>query len=251
MVGKCQGRIVSEEEAERIKARRVERVQRVLQPPTANVPPNHKLTGVGTGFFVAMDGKLLTNEHVVSGCAVVTIDTTIGSKITAEVVATDVVHDLALLHAQIAAPSIAVFHDAANIQVGRPITLIGYPNQGLTPIVPLSTNGSLLGFDLKSPELSGFVLKADVRRGNSGGPVLDADGLVIGVIHSKVDTVKIYEITKKFVENVGFAVSNLMILRFLDTYQVKYQTGVSGDALTDEQIVALARLYVVRVGCWK
>jgi len=217
-------------------------------PTEAYVNKGLRDSGMGTGFFVRSDGSLLTNNHVVSTCEAVSIETTDGKESLATVVSYDAGHDLALLKADTAAPAVARFRAKVRLD-GRHGVLVGYPSRGLPRIRPTLLSAALTG--PVSPDGTHFSLKADVRPGNSGGPVLDDSALVVGVVFGKINSVLVYQNTGKTIDDVGFAISNDIVLAFLTQHGIA--TTVTDDAIpkTDDVLFDEGRQFVVRVLCWK
>jgi len=96
-----------------------------------------------------------------------------------------------------------------------------------------------------------FPIRADVRRGNSGGPVLDAAGDVIGVVFAKVDTPAIYAKTGQRIEDVGFGLGLHVLRDFLRPLGVKLLSAGSGERLDEQARLARAREFVAQVRCWR
>ena len=148
LANRCDGAIVTREEAAAIRGRRADAIRRALEPVPAAVP-GRRLTGIGTGFFVAEAGQVLTNNHVVAGCAAISVTTSTGKTATAALIGADEENDLAVLDANMAAPATASFRvtadrSGADRSGQEAITFVGYPNQGIPPIKPMLTTGVIL-----------------------------------------------------------------------------------------------------------
>jgi putative serine protease PepD len=139
----------------------------------------------GSGFVIDKQGHIVTNQHVVSGAQSVSVEFSDGSEVEAEVVGTDASTDIAVLDvnrpaAQLTAVS---FASEGSLEVGDPVVAIGSPF-GLDGTL---TTGviSALGREIRSP--NGFTIEnavqtdAALNNGNSGGPVFDTQGRVVGV----------------------------------------------------------------------
>jgi putative serine protease PepD len=143
-------------------------------------------TATGSGFVVSSDGKIITNEHVVDGATSVTVKLGVNGKAqTAQVLGADASKDLALLKVDPGSTKLHAlsFDDSSKVQVGDNVYAIGNP-YGLDHTL---TSGivSALNRDIQAPSgatISGAIqTDAALNPGNSGGPLLDADGKVIGV----------------------------------------------------------------------
>ena len=172
--GDCKGKVVSDAEAAVIKERRKAYIKRALNKKPAPATVGKRLQGAGSGFFVAADGSLVTNHHVIANCAQVMVSSATGESGPATSIEIDPANDLALLRTDLAPRDLANFAAIAQYRARRPVALVGYPNQGLLPINPRLTPGVVLGVRPRSPTAKVLMFGADVRKGNSGGPLLDA-----------------------------------------------------------------------------
>ncbi|HEX3761026.1 MAG TPA: trypsin-like peptidase domain-containing protein [Kofleriaceae bacterium] len=143
----------------------------------------------GSGFFVrAGDGSIyvVTNHHVVWGATAVTVERSDGIQDTARVLATDPATDLALLHPALrSAPATLAFGDDAALRQGDWICALGSPggvfNAASAGIV--SARGTVPDAAVAGERLVDHLfIDAVVGPGNSGGPVIDSHGRVVGVI---------------------------------------------------------------------
>lgn len=248
--GRCDGEVVSEEEAAAIRARRVERIQRAIREEEPLVP-GRKLASIGTGFFVTNQGHLLTNNHVVEQCAALTVEATTGANARAEAVAANPAFDLAIVRTSLRPPAIAAFRAPGALAAGERADLVGYPTQGVAPITPFFTKGAVHELPNRMPDAARFLIKGDVRGGNSGGPVLDRTGSVIGVIFAKVNTPKIYRETGQVVQDVGIAVRNAVVLDFLNRNGLAWRRAKDGASLARDEVLDAAKPFIARIGCWR
>jgi len=143
----------------------------------SSVPTVIAATGTGSGFFISSDGYLLTNRHVVGTDKVVKIKLATGRELIGEVLRSDVARDVALIKAEpVGLPAMALREDEPNI--GEEVYVIGSP-LGDTFNTSL-TRGILSGYRVLDKQR---LLQSDVNilPGNSGGPLLDSQGRVIGI----------------------------------------------------------------------
>jgi S1-C subfamily serine protease len=135
--------------------------------------------GTGSG-FVLDDGLIVTNRHVVGQPREVTISTWDGRSFDAVVEGIALDADLAVIKVIGAELPVATLRDDP-VTVGEAIAVIGYPGGGPATI----TTGKVLGFTagpMLGESAPAIVVDAEVRQGNSGGPLIDANGEVVGVI---------------------------------------------------------------------
>jgi putative serine protease PepD len=139
----------------------------------------------GSGFVIDEEGHIVTNQHVVAGARSVSVRFSDGSEVDAEIVGTDPSTDIAVL--DVDRPSARLtplsFAGDGSLQVGNAVIAIGSPF-GLEGTL---TTGviSALGREIESPNRftieNAVQTDAALNRGNSGGPVLDSEGRVVGV----------------------------------------------------------------------
>jgi hypothetical protein len=92
-------------------------------------------------------------------------------------------------------------------------------------------------------------ISAPVQPGNSGGPVIDKSGNIIGVVVSKLDAVRAAELTGDIPQNVNFAVQFSIVMSLLDSFAIKYDTSVSERENSTSQIVAESVPAIVPLEC--
>lgn len=246
---RCEGRIVDDAQARRLRRARVDRTKRILKG-AAPIVPGRRRSGSGTGTIVSRGGHVLTNHHVVAQCAAVTVTPFGATEIHAEGIARDADHDLALLRAAIKSPGVATFAAAADPLPGDAIAVVGYPRRGLVAIAPRLETGHVY-INGKMPRDDRFLLKIDVRAGNSGGPVLDRAARVVGVVVAQLNTPEHFARTGMLVHDVGVAIRRGVVLDFLRRNAVKTVSGKRPGALDDTALLARAQTFVVRIGCWR
>lgn len=140
---------------------------------------------VGTGFFVA-ERTLLTNAHVLCEADSVEARTHDGRKFQARVVRRDPDLDLAVLEAQGYEGAVLPTGDATELQAGEPLVMVGTP-VGLAHTVH-SVKVSRVGQVLRGTTY--VQIEGDVNPGNSGGPIVDMQGRVVGVVTLRVESAR-------------------------------------------------------------
>jgi serine protease Do len=151
------------------------------QMPQPNDPRQPRGEGLGSGFIIDSEGYIVTNHHVVARAEEITVTLNDGTKYRAELKGSDPKTDLALLkiEAQKPLPHVA-FGDSHGARVGDWVVAIGNPF-GLGGSVTAGII-SARGRDIQSGPFDDFLqVDAPINRGNSGGPLFDLDGNVIGI----------------------------------------------------------------------
>jgi len=188
------------------------------------------LVSSGTGFFVSNRGHIITNEHVVRGCKEVKIRGAVDST-TAKVSAIDTENDLALLQTDAVPSRIATISaNGARLKVGEQVLVMGYPlDHGITgDYVTVESRVISLTGPLGEEKWIEFASSAE--HGNSGGPLLDSGGNVIGVIVGKATLTRMNNATLKqeAYKESDVAISLPKLEGFLKQNRVYYRTQSSG-----------------------
>ena len=216
--------------------------------PTPNAP---ELAQTGTGFFVTANGHLLTSAHLVQDCAGVQVRAVAGASAAATVLATTSTDDLALLRASTMPSGFASFRTGAPIRAGDGVVLVGFPLAGLLTSSGNTTTGSVTALTGPRDDTRLMQISAPVQPGNSGGPVLDDSGNIIGVVVSKLDAVTVARATRDIPQNVNFAIKASVATNFLEAHGVVYTTASSETDLRAADIAENARRFSVLVECFR
>ncbi len=138
----------------------------------------------GTGFIISANGYVVTNYHVVRGADSVHLQSTKGESFKAKVVYIDPTHDLAMLHINDSTftplKSAPYTFKEAPSELGEDVYTIGYPRDEV-----VYGQGYLSSRTGYAGDTTAYQISIPVNPGNSGGPVLDSKGNVIGIISGK------------------------------------------------------------------
>lgn len=205
----------------------------------------------GTGFVVSASGHIVTNNHVINGCV-----GDLKGNLTGEVamvlriVSTDTNNDLALLQA----PSTATFKDFARIRdrsfhSGDSVVAIGFPYHGLLSSDFTVTTGIVSSLSGMRNDTRFLQISAPVQPGNSGGPLFDTSGQIVGVVTGKIPGLRIAAATGDIPENINFAIKTGALRDFLDNSVVPYRTAEPRGELKTTEIAGNARAYTMLISC--
>ena len=202
---------------------------------------------MGSGFYVSSEGHIITNYHVVEGANEIKI-----SGHSAELIAHDPSNDLALLKIAEPSPSFATFRKESTIKIGEDIFTFGFPLAGLISSSGSISVGTISALAGVGDNVSQLQISVPVQPGNSGGPLLDKKGAVVGVVVSMLDKNVVEKMTGQPSENVNFAINAATVKAFLNANNVTYrESGWSDFNKSNEDIAAAAQKFSVKVECFR
>jgi len=165
----------------------------------------------GTGFFVSQDGHIVTNAHVVEDKHNIAVRT-LGDKFyRATVIGRDHTLDLALLQVETSSPSLQVV-SSKTVAKGQRVLALGYPHISIQGNESKVTDGIISSFSGYKGDSSKYQISVPVQSGNSGGPLFNESGQVVGVIVAKIE--------KNEYENVSYAIKSDILLNFLKDHSI-------------------------------
>ena len=178
------------------------------------IADNGGLKGFGSGFIITSDGYLLTNDHVVKDSNRVMIKTETGV-MPARIVMSDPDNDIALLKMD-GDFSTAPFASEHTAKLGQTVFTVGFPMpeiQGFSPKVTKGVISSINGIQ-DDPDM--YQIDAAIQPGNSGGPLADDRGRVVGIVVARLNDAVLAENTGVGAQHVNFAIKNIVIREHLE-----------------------------------
>jgi len=182
-------------------------------PLEPQIPKTH----AGTGFILNSNGYLITNYHVVKGKENIKVKTSIGD-VEAKLLLKDDSNDIAILKLESVPQSIQssiYFGDTSKVREGDKVSTIGYPFSNILGQQPRYSEGiinSLYGVQ-DDPRL--LQISVPIQPGNSGAPLFNEKGEVIGIVVASLDAKNVFEITGAFPQNINFAIKSAYIKNLL------------------------------------
>jgi len=169
----------------------------------------------GTGFAITSTGYVVTSQHVVASASRVEVVTKDGTRV-ATVVRMDEANDIAVLKVEGSLPAIPVV-SSKSVRLGATVGTVGYPNttlQGRSPKLSKGEIGSLAG---PGDDPRYFQISVAVQPGNSGGPLFDERGNVVGIVAAKLREEAARATSGSAPENVNYAIKSSFLLAFLES----------------------------------
>jgi len=262
----AQERRLLEEERNKLEAFRLaEENKRQRQQPSEKQTPK---SGTGSGFFVSKMGHVVTNAHVVQNCNRVTVGDNASKQVLAEIVNTDGSNDLALLKLSslemasaeskslIQKLSIAVVPLASkgllrseDVRLGEKVMVAGYPFGDFFSNSIKVTTGVVSATRGGGDDSGQFQLDAAVQPGNSGGPIYDSGGNIVGVVISQLDKLKMAKAIGSLPENVNFGIKASTVRQFLMSSGLPSKKAELTEEKSTEQLAEIAKSQALMVMC--
>lgn len=209
-------------------------------------PDRRGQSWTGSGF--AIDGNhVLTNAHVVDGARTATVSC---ERLMAlgEVLFSDPRSDIALLRVDKPLPAAARFRFALDLHLGEDVVVLGFPLQGLLGSGPQVTGGNVSSLCGIGNDTGVMQFTAPIASGNSGGPILDMSGLVVGQVHASLNLDRIRH-GGGSAENVNFGSKAPILRTFLAANGIGCTVSDDTHQRARADIVREAREYLCRVSC--
>ena len=220
------------------------------RPGPPRPPGEQRQVSSGTGFIVA-PRQIMTNHHVAEGCAAMRARLNSGQEIDVTIVAVDAQRDLALLRAEADPGPALIFRRATDVRRGENVVTYGFPLAGLLSSGPTLTTGDVSALAGLGDNPRQIQISAPVQQGNSGGPLLDLRGHVVGVIVSKLNAQRIAQATGDIPQNVNFAVKHTEAVDFMREHGVQPVLDDAGTVRTAAEVGELAHASTVFLRCMR
>jgi S1-C subfamily serine protease len=161
---------------------------------------------VGTAWPTAL-GCVVTNNHVVEGREKITLILVDGKKIPATVLTKDKINDIVLL--KVTNPNelpLALPLAGTNPGIGAKVFTVGYPHPDVLGTKPKLTDGVISSLTGLQDDPRTYQITVPLQAGNSGGPLLNLNGEVVGIVTYKLDAIRMYKWTGDLPQNINYAI---------------------------------------------
>lgn len=189
-------------------------------PPGQKAPskPKHEAKGSGSGAIVSSLGHVVTAAHVIKGSNYLEIVTPAGSY-PATVLSVDDANDVALLKVDKSFEAHIPVGRSNEVRLGQSVATIGFPNIGIQGHSPKVTQGMISGENGMQNDIRMWQISVPIQPGNSGGPLLDEHGRLVGVVVASL-SLRAIQITGSVPQNVNYAIKGAYLEPLLNFHKV-------------------------------
>ena len=230
--------------------------------------PQTSTSTSGSGFFVSKTGHVITNQHVVADCKKVTVGDKADKQVQADVLEKDARNDLALL--KISSLKMASADTKSLIQklgikivplasggllrsedleLGEDVLVAGYPYGEIFSNTIKVTKGIVSANRGLGDDTAQFQIDAAVQPGNSGGPIYDENGNVVGVVVAQLNKRKFEKIIGSMPENVNFGIKASTVRQFLTSSGLPTKWSDKSKPVSTKHLAKIAKRQTVMVVC--
>jgi len=224
--------------------------------------------GTGSGFFVSKSGHVVTNAHVVNGCNRITVGDNAKTQSRAALVSTDRRNDLALLKlgslelASAETKSLIkklgirvvplVAHGllrSEDVKLGESVLVAGFPYGELYSNTIKVTGGMVSAVRGIADNSGQFQMDAAAQAGNSGGPIYDKNGNIVGVVVAQLNKFKVAKATGSLPENVNFGIKASTVRQFLTASGLPSKWSTRSKSMSNQELAKIAQKQALMVVC--
>ena len=205
---------------------------------------------LGTGFFISQTGHILTNNHVVKGCEYMKIGLPDGSSLKGEAIFNDTINDLAVVKVDYHPPVIATFPASTSYRVGDDVATFGFGLGYQLSKSGIFTTGTINALSGVNDDSRFVQISAIVQHGNSGGPLSDVMGNVIGVNSRRLEAVLAAKNKIDSPETANFSIKELVVKTFLKAHGVPFTEVNRSKSMSNPDLSDYMRSYSVLARCY-
>ena len=238
-----------------------------------NKKTNKDTSFSGSGFFISKLGYILSNNHVVSNCKKITIGENVDNQYEAQLLNVDRKNDLALLRTttldlassetkslikklntqklgiEIVPLATAGLMRSDDVELGEDIVVAGFPYGDIFSKDIKVTFGNVNSTKGVGDDSSQFQIQAPVQIGNSGGPIYDKYGNIVGVVVAQLDKLKMAKTIGSLPENVNFGIKASTVKQFLNSSGLPTKWAERNKEMSNKEISQIASKQTVMVVC--
>lgn len=200
----------------------------------------------GTGFFFAKNGWILTNYHVIKEAKQIKIITYDGKIHEGKLREKDPVNDIAVLKIENDYPILSL-DSSVGVQKGTDVITLGYPLISLQGYEAKASFGKVNALSGIENDVRYFQIDISIQPGNSGSPLIDSKGNVIGIVTATLDPLKTIEIAGFIPQNVNYALKIDYVFPILSKLGFTLNTERNKKDLDFKKIISAAEKSIVLI----
>jgi len=252
----------------RLKKRNQSKPKQVAKRPSPKPSPPPKSGSTGSGFFVSKLGHVVTNAHVVKNCRSITVGDNAKKQVTVTLLETDKRNDLALL--KISSTQMASAETKSlirklglklvptasegllrsdDVELGEDVLVSGFPYGEIYSNTIKVTKGIVSANRGIGDDTGQFQMDAAVQPGNSGGPIYDTNGNIIGVVVAQLNKLKFAKAIGSLPENVNFGIKASTVRQFLTASGLPTKWSNRSQSMSTKELAKIAKNQTVMVVC--
>jgi uncharacterized protein len=231
-------------------------------------PLPRKSGSTGSGFFVSKLGHILTNAHVVRNCGSITVGDNAKKQVATILLEIDKRNDLALLKISntqmasietkslISKLGLKLVPTASegllrsdDVELGEDVLVSGYPYGEIYSDTIKVTKGIVSANKGIGDDTGQFQMDAAVQPGNSGGPIYDENGNIVGVVVSQLNKLKFAKAIGSLPENVNFGIKASTVRQFLTSSGLPTKWSNRSKRMNTKELAKIAKNQTVMVKC--
>ena len=201
----------------------------------------------GSGFAVSADGYVITNNHVIEGCQEVVVHTK-SKDVTMRLITYDPQNDLALLKGDFR-PSTVFALSRSRPELLQDVYVAGYPFGIEISTSVKVTKGIISSLTGIGNNFSNIQIDAALQSGNSGGPIIDDLGNVVGVAVSKLDAKYMFDNFGSIPENTNFGIKSNIVRNILDSNDVN-NPSANRSEISKSKLGKMISNGTYYISCW-
>ena len=193
------------------------RISKTTREPIEEAPKERRRErqpGSGTGFFVTDDGYFVTSYHVIEDAKEITVKAADGRLLAARFISGDSVNDVALLKIE-STTKAARISDTGELVRGEEVFTLGYPLLQIQGQDQKATFGRVNALTGIGGDIRLVQIDIPIQPGNSGGPLVDSKGQVVGVVTATLNQLVTLRATGSLPQNVNYAVKSDYLIPLL------------------------------------
>ena len=217
---------------------------------------------IGSGFYVSKFRHVVTNQHVVNQCKKITVGDSMSTQIPSDLIALDKRNDLAILQTvsmEMASAETKSFIQNLSIEIvpiisgglmrsedikgGEEIVVAGYPLGNMVSDTIKVTKGIVSATRGMDNNFSQFEIDAVIRKGNSGGPIYDKRGNIVGVAVSRLNVNR--------TDTINFGIKGSIVKQFLSANDIPTTWANRAQRIDTQDLYKIASKQTVMVVCYR